>query len=77
MTTPDELKSALAGIHRQAARAEGAGRNLVDAAQRRRDQVTERLAEIQGETASDEKAAEEYQALVEERGQLDLVIAGG
>lgn len=77
MTTPDELRKALGGIHRQAARAETAGKNLVDAAHQRRDQVTERLAALQGSALTDPQAADEYKALLEERGQLDLVIAGG
>lgn len=77
MSTPDELKTALAGIHRQAARAEGAGKNLVDAARQRRDQVTERLTSLQGQALSDTQAADEYKALLHERGQLDLVIANG
>lgn len=77
MSTPDELRAALAGIQKQAVRADRAGRNIVDAARQRRDQVTERLAELQGEALSDAKAGEEYQALLAERGQLDVVIGQG
>lgn len=77
MTTPDELKSALAGVHRQAARAEKADDNIAHAAGERLQQVNDRLSELRGEALTDQAASEEYQALMVERGQLQTVLAQG
>jgi hypothetical protein len=74
--TPDSLRRNLSDLSADASRANRSADEIIKAAGERRDVVTARMDELRPKTLTDPAAADEYGALVHERGQLDLVIGG-
>lgn len=71
--SPDSLRADLVGLAKEAAKSAGTARRIEAAAGERRATVDERLKAIRPRTVLDQAAADEYQALTLERGQLDIV----
>ena len=74
--TSESLRSDLAGLADAGARTAASATRIRDAARDRRDTVQSRLDELRPLTSTDHGAVDEYQALIAERGQLDVVLAG-
>lgn len=70
--TTDSLKADLGDLTRQSVRAAKADNDLTRGAEERRAFITARLAELRPTVLTDDAAASEYDALIAERGQLDL-----
>ena len=74
--TPDSLRSDLAGLGADAVKTEQSADQIKYGARVRREEVNARLVELRSKVITDDGAADEYQALIAERGQLDIVLAG-
>lgn len=72
--TPDSLRSALAGIHKQSSAVQRHGRAIGVSARDRLGDLDRRLAELRPSTLTDEASAREYSDLIEERGRLAHVL---
>lgn len=72
--TTDSLRADLSGLSGQAERAAKADNDLTRAADERRAHIIARLEELRPQTLTDPGAAEEYQALIAERGQMDATF---
>jgi lysylphosphatidylglycerol synthetase-like protein (DUF2156 family) len=72
--TPDDLRSSLSSLAAASSKAARAGVSIERAAAERRDAVMARMSELSQSVLSDKAAADEYSALVRERGQLDIVL---
>lgn len=70
--TPDSLRADLSDLSEQAERADKADNDLTRGAADRRAWINARLDELRPAVVTDGKAATEYDALIAERGQLDL-----
>jgi hypothetical protein len=75
--SPDSLKRDLANLSSDAARTARSEAEIMKASGERRDGVCRRMDELRSKVHVDHAAAEEYGALVAERGQLDLVLGHG
>lgn len=75
--TPDSLRRDLANGAAAETRADQSAGEIHKSAQERRQAVQARIAELVPLAQRSEGAAAEYQSLIAERGQLDLVLAGG
>jgi hypothetical protein len=73
--SPDEIRRFLGGLASIRQRTQNVDLKIAEAARVRRAFVEGRLNELRPKTMTDAEAAAEYQALVEERGRLDLVLA--
>lgn len=73
--TPESLRADLAGLSRDAVRADLSARRIVEAAEERRRAVGAEMDAAAEAVQTDDDAAERYQSLVLERGRLDLVAA--
>jgi len=73
--TPDSLRSDLAGLAADGAKAAASGGRIVEAAQRRREEVTAEMDRLRPTVLTDDQAADQYMRLTAERGQLDMVLA--
>lgn len=71
--TPDSLRSKLADVAKAQAGVRRSGENIKRAAAERGEVIDARLAELRPNVITDQAAAEEYEALLQERGQLGLV----
>lgn len=74
--TPDSLRRDLVSGAAAATRVEQSAGEIQRAAEHRRDAVQNRIAELLPLVNRSTGAAQEYQQLIAERGQLDLVLAG-
>lgn len=72
--TPDSLKRDLADGASAAARIARSDGAIRDAGAKRREEIAKRLEELRPTTLTDKDAAAEYQALLAERGKLDLMV---
>lgn len=70
--TTDSLRADLSDLTSQAERAHKAGSDMTRGAEDRRAWINGRLEELRPSALTDDKAATEYDALIAERGQLDL-----
>jgi hypothetical protein len=73
--SPDEIRRFLGGLATIRQRTQNVDLKIAEAARERRAVVTARLDELRPKTTTDADAAVEYQALVEECGRLDRVLA--
>jgi hypothetical protein len=73
-TTTDSLRRNLADGSSASARADQSAEEIRKAAAERREVVGARLVELSTKAISNPGAADEYQALIRERGELDLVL---
>lgn len=72
--TPDEIRSSLSTLSAAGTRAARAGDKISESADERRAAVVARMAELSDTALVDKAAADEYSALVSERGRLDIVL---
>lgn len=72
--TPDSIRSGLEDLAGQETQANLDAQHVKTQAAMRRDQITARMAAIKTQALTSPGAAEEYEALVLERGKLDLVL---
>lgn len=75
MTDTAEIQRRLSDLAGARARTYGARTKIREAAESRLEDVRGRLAELRGSAPADDAAAKEYQALTEEAGRLELVLA--
>lgn len=75
--SPDSIRRDLADTAAAISNTERSAAEILRAAEQRRAMVVKRLDEMRAAALSDGRAADEYQALIEERGRLDLIIAHG
>lgn len=73
--TPESLKRNLADLASQGANADRSAGEIERTAETRREAVNKRLDLLRGSAIFDVTASDEYQALIAERGQLDMVLA--
>jgi len=76
-TTPESLRRDLADGAAASQRADSSAEQIRAAAAQRRAVVQQRIDELVPLVQRSPSAADEYQALVAERGRLDIVLAGG
>jgi len=69
-----ETRSSLASLQVLADKTRAAEQNILDAATERREAVQRDLDTMRPQTLTSEDAADHYQALIHERGKLDIVI---
>lgn len=76
--TPDSLRRQLADGAATASSIERSDAEIAKAAAARHGVVSARMDELRGKAiAGDQEADDEYQQLVAERGQLDIVMGSG
>lgn len=75
--TPDSLRRDLADGTAAAARADRSAAEIRKSAEARREVVADRMAKLFHTAEGSAEAGDEYQALVRERGELDLVLGHG
>jgi hypothetical protein len=73
--TPDSLRRDLADGAAAAGRTQQSEGEIRRAAEQRREAIQTRIAELVPLVNRSPGAADEYQALIRERGQLDVVLA--
>jgi len=71
----EDLSGALAELAGLSMRQKRAEHSIANAAAARREEIDGNLAKLRSRALTDAAAAEEYQALVLERGRLDRVLA--
>lgn len=74
--TPDMLKRHLADGAALTQSVQRSSEAIQQAARERREVVAAKLAELTPRVHTDKAAADEYEAMIAERGRLDLVLAG-
>ena len=73
--TPDSLRSDLSALAGEQAKTDGAAERIKEGARERREAINTRLAALRHTVVADDEAGDEYQRLIAERGQLDIVLA--
>lgn len=74
--TPDMLKRHLADGAALTQSVQRSGEAIKQAARERREHVSARIAELAPRVHTDAAAGDEYEAMIAERGRLDLVLGG-
>ncbi len=69
-STPDSLKTAIAGVHKQASEVQRNGAAIKVSAAERIADIDKRLAELRPKVITDQAAADEFLDLTTERGRL-------
>lgn len=72
--TPDSLRQNLSDLAGQQAKAAASGGKIHDSARVRLGVVQARMEELRPKALTDQAAADEYQALTEETGRLNIVL---
>lgn len=72
--TPDSLRTALAGVAKQASQVQRTGRSLRTSMNERIGDIDRKLAELRPSTLTNEASATEYSDLIEERGRLSTSL---
>jgi len=68
------MRRRLAELSAMGAKTARAGSAIAAAAVERREVIEAKIAELRPRVLTDSAAADEYQALIHERGQLDIVL---